>query len=180
MTIAGGSHSLSHFEFRTDGLAPEQRVRNEYAINTDLANEDLWIPYGAGAFQACNFDVSSGGFANILRLPPGAKLNPHYHVGIVHGYTIQGTWGYLEHDWRATAGTYVFEPPGELHTLIVPEDATEDMITFFHLQGGLIYVDSIENGQMVGYDDGFTLLEIARNHYTEKGLDLALLDAMVR
>jgi len=67
-----------------------------------------------------------------------------------------------------------------MHTLIVPDDATEDMIAFFHLEGGLIYVDSIESGQMVGYDDGFTLLEVARAHYQAKGLDLASLDAMIR
>jgi hypothetical protein len=59
-------------------------------------------------------------------------------------------------------------------------DGEEDMIAFFHLQGGLVYVDTVENGQMVGYDDGFTLLEIARNHFRAKGLDMSKLDAMVR
>lgn len=180
MTVCGGDHSQFRFQFRTDGLTPDKRIRFEYSVDTDISNEDLWIPYGPGSFQACYFNVTSGGFANLLRLPPGAKLNPHYHVGIVHGYTIQGTWGYLEHSWRAKAGTYVYEPPGEMHTLIVPDDATEDMIAFFHLEGGLIYVDSIESGQMVGYDDGFTLLEVARAHYQAKGLDLASLDAMIR
>ena len=178
MTVGGGEHSESKFAFTTDGLNPEQRGRNEYAIDTDIHNDELWIPYGEGAFQACSFNVTSGGFANILRLPPGTKLNPHYHVGIVHGYTIQGQWGYLEHEWRATAGTYIYEPPGELHTLV--SDGEEDMIAFFHLQGGLVYVDTVENGQMVGFDDGFTLLEIARNHYRAKGLDMSKLDAMIR
>ena len=111
MTACGGEHSASQFKFRTDGLTPNQRDRQEYAIDTDINNDELWIPYGEGAFQACSFNVTSGGFANILRLPPGTKLNPHYHVGIVHGYTIQGQWGYLEHPWRATAGTYICEPP---------------------------------------------------------------------
>jgi len=44
----------------------------------------------------------------------------------------------------------------------------------------LIYLDSIESGKVVGYDDGFSLLEMARAHYRNVGLDLALLDAMVR
>ena len=178
MTVSGGEHSAYKFVFRTDGLNPEQRIRHEYAINTDINNDELWIPYGEGAFQACMFNVTSGGFANVLRLPPGTRLNPHYHVGVVNGYTIQGQWGYLEHPWRATAGTYIYEPPGELHTLV--SDGEEDMITFFHLQGGLVYVDNVANGQMVGYDDGFTLLEIARAHYKAKGLDMSKLDAMVR
>jgi hypothetical protein len=54
------------------------------------------------------------------------------------------------------------------------------MIAFFHLQGGLVYVDNVANGQMIGYDDGFTLLGIARAHYESKGLDMSKLDAMVR
>ena len=93
MTACGGEHSASQFKFRTDGLTPNQRDRQEYAIDTDINNDELWIPYGEGAFQACSFNVTSGGFANILRLPPGTKLNPHYHVGIVHGYTHSGPVG---------------------------------------------------------------------------------------
>ena len=178
MTACGGEHSASQFKLRTDGLTPNQRDRQEYAIDTDINNDELWIPYGEGAFQACSFNVTSGGFANILRLPPGTQLNPHYHVGIVHGYTIQGQWGYLEHPWRATAGTYIYEPPGEMHTLV--SDGEEDMIAFFHLQGGLVYVDNVTDGNMVGYDDGFTLLEIARDHYKKNGLDISKIDAMIR
>jgi hypothetical protein len=32
----------------------------------------------------------------------------------------------------------------------------------------------------VGYDDGFTLLDLARKHYFEIGLDPKLLDALIR
>jgi 2,4'-dihydroxyacetophenone dioxygenase len=178
MTACGGEHSQMHFKFQSDGLDSSKRARHEYVVNTDIHNEKLWIPYGEGAFQACSFNVTSGGFSNLLRLPPGTKLNPHYHVGIVNGYTIQGQWGYLEHPWRATAGTYIYEPPGEMHTLV--SDGEEDMITFFHLQGGLIYVDNMNDGNMVGYDDGFTLLEIARAHYAKEGLDMSQLNGMIR
>ena len=45
-----------------------------------------------------------------------------------------GRWRYLEHDWVAETGSYVFEPPGEIHTLTVPEDCAE-MITFFNITG---------------------------------------------
>jgi len=34
----------------------------------------------------------------------GAGLvNRHYHPHEVFAYTISGKWGYLEHDWTATA-----------------------------------------------------------------------------
>lgn len=97
----------------------------------------------------------------------------------MHGLTLSGRWRYLEHDWTAVAGTYIYEPAGEAHTLVV-EHETEPMITFFVVQAGLIYLDKVEGGKVVGYDDGYTLLELARKHYREVGLDLTILDKMIR
>jgi len=53
-------------------------------------------------------------------------------------------------------------------------------ITMFVVRGGFIYIDKIVDGNMLAYDDGFTILEIARKYYQEVGLDPALLDAMIR
>jgi len=33
--------------------------------------------------------------------------------------TMRGHWRYLEHDWIAKPGTYIFEPAGEAHTLVI-------------------------------------------------------------
>jgi hypothetical protein len=172
---------ISVFSTFDDGLAPAARRRDEFVTHTNLDDERLWVPYVDGVwFQACQFNVSSGGFANVLKVLPGKMLNPHYHISTVWGYTIRGTWHYLEHNWVAKPGTFIFEPAGEAHTLVVPADAPEPMITFFVLSGGLIYLDKVKDGVVVGYDDGFTLLELARKHYREVGLDPALLDAMIR
>jgi 2,4'-dihydroxyacetophenone dioxygenase len=116
----------------------------------------------------------------VLKVMPGAKLPAHYHVSWVFGYTLRGSWHYLEHDWVAVPGTFLYEPPGEAHTLVVEPNAPEPMITYFVLSGGLIYVDNVKNGKFVAYDDGFTLLELARKHYRESGLNMATLEAMIR
>jgi 2,4'-dihydroxyacetophenone dioxygenase len=58
----------------------------------------------------------------------------------VHAFTLRGRWRYLEHDWVASPGDYAFEPPGETHTLVVPDDVKE-MATLFHVTGGYTYVD---------------------------------------
>jgi hypothetical protein len=171
--------TIEKFRFFDDGLKPEQRLRHEFTTNTNLEDERLWIPYVDNVwFQACYFNVSSGGFANILRVNPGAKLPKHYHVSTVHGLTLRGSWRYLEHDWVATPGTYIFEPAGEAHTLVVDASNPEPMMTFFVLSGGLIYCE--DDGTYVGYDDGFTLLELARQHYNNVGLDQSLIDALIR
>ena len=77
----------------------------------------------------------------------------------VHAHTTKGKWGYKEHDWEAGPGTYVFEPPGETHTLVVGED---EMIALFHVTGALLYCDPDDMDTVIGYDDVFTKLEKAR------------------
>jgi len=87
----------------------------------------------------------------------------------VHALTLKGSWGYKEHDWNAKSGTYVFEPPGETHTLIVDEDCDE-MITLFHVTGSLLYVSEENADEVIGFDDVFTKLEKAKKWYAECGL----------
>ncbi|MEA2640607.1 MAG: 2,4-dihydroxyacetophenone dioxygenase, partial [Chloroflexota bacterium] len=132
---------IIEFSSFTDGLKPEQRQREQYTVDTNLDNEKLWVPYVPGVwFQACAFNLSTGGFTNVLRINPGHQLNPHYHISTVHGFTLRGRWRYLEHDWVATPGTYIYEPAGEAHTLVVDEQPNEPMMTIFILSGGLIYL----------------------------------------
>jgi len=35
---------------------------------------------------------------------------------------MRGHWRYLEHDWIAKPGTFIYEPAGEAHTLVITED----------------------------------------------------------
>jgi quercetin dioxygenase-like cupin family protein len=96
-------------------------------VNRDELSHPATPSLGAvrPASRRCFFDTTSGGFANILRISPGAKLPVRYHVSTVQAWTIQGTWYYEEHKdkWIAHAGTYVFEPPGELHTKMSEPDS---------------------------------------------------------
>jgi hypothetical protein len=90
---------------------------------------------------------------------------------------LKGSWRYLEHDWVAHAGDYVFEPPGETHTLMVDEDV-EEMITFFNISGCMYYVD--EEGKNTGFEDVFTKIDMCRMHYQEVGLGSGYVDQFVR
>ena len=99
------------------------------------------------------------------------------HTNPVHGYVIKGRWRYLEHDWVAEEGGYVYEPPGETHTLVVPEDVAE-MITLFQVNGIMLYVDP--DGNALGYEDVFTKIEMSRKHYAAAGLGAAYVDRFIR
>ena len=63
-------------------------------------------------------------------------------------------------------GSYVFEPPGEIHTLWVPDDC-EEMITFFNIIGCMYYLD--EQHRHRGFEDVFAKIDMCRRHYAESG-----------
>jgi quercetin dioxygenase-like cupin family protein len=55
---------------------------------------------------------SENKWCDILTAKEAGLVNRHYHPHEVFAYTISGKWGYLEHDWTATKGDFVYETPG--------------------------------------------------------------------
>ena len=130
------------------------------ALDLDGGDERDWVPQSADvSFRPLVLSVSQGYYVNILRVRSSGVLSRHRHSGPVHAFTLRGTWHYLEHDWVAKAGDYAFEPPGETHTLVVPDECRE-MATLFHVTGGYTYVDPY--GKALGYEDVFTKLANVR------------------
>jgi 2,4'-dihydroxyacetophenone dioxygenase len=141
------------------------------------ADDRLWVPLGNDVFsRPLQFNVTQGAYTHVLRVRRSGLVARHRHSGAVQAHVLRGRWHYLEHDWVAEEGGFVYEPPGETHTLVVPEGCDE-MATLFHVTGSLVYVDP--DGAAVGYDDVFTRLEASRRHYREVGLE-AELEALVR
>jgi quercetin dioxygenase-like cupin family protein len=143
-----------------------------------IADDNLWVPSTTTvSFKPLLFNVSHGYYVNLLRVRGGGLLSRHRHNGPVHALVLKGRWHYLEHDWIAEEGGYVYEPPGETHTLVVPKDVSE-MITWFHVTAGYTYVDP--RGAAQGYEDVFTRLAAARSHYASVGLDSAYIQRIIR
>lgn len=141
-------------------------------------DERLWVPQAPDVtFRPLLLSVSQGYFVNILRVRKTGILSRHRHAGPVHATTLKGRWHYLEHDWWAEEGSYAFEPPGDIHTLEVP-DGVQEMVTMFHVTGAYIYVDP--DGNPVGVEDVFTKLEAAREHYAAVGLGADHVDQFIR
>ena len=148
------------------------------AIDLDNSDERLWVPQAEDvSFRPLLLSVTQGHFVNLLRVRRSGVLSRHRHAGPVHAFPLRGRWYYLEHDWVAETNSYAFEPPGETHTLVVPEDGDE-MGTLFHVTGTYVYVDP--DGNAVGYEDVFTKLEAARRHYADVGLGAEYVDQFVR
>ena len=89
-------------------------------------DERDWVPQSPAVwFKPLLLNVSQGYYINILQVRASGVLSRHRHYGPVHALTLRGTWHYLEHDWIASTGDYAFEPAGETHTLVVPDDVRE-------------------------------------------------------
>jgi len=120
------------------------------------SDERLWVPQTANIwFRPLLFNTSQGYWINLLRVKKTGVLNRHLHPAPVFGLVLRGSWRYLEHDWTAHEGDFVYEPPGEVHTLMV-EEGVDEMITLFQVHGTLIYMD--ETRKPIGYDDVHTKL----------------------
>jgi 2,4'-dihydroxyacetophenone dioxygenase len=141
-------------------------------------DERLWVPQADNVwFRPLCLNRSQGYWMNLLRVRKSGVLSRHRHPNPVHGFVLKGRWRYLEHDWVAEEGSYVFEPPGETHTLVVPE-GVEEMITYFQVNGIMYYVDPW--GKPLGYEDVFTKIEMCRTHFEAVGLGAGFADQFIR
>lgn len=141
-------------------------------------DERVWVPLHPGAWvRPLLLNKTHGYWTSLLRVRASGVVSCHRHPATVHGLVMKGSWRYLEHDWVARAGDYVFEPPGETHTLVVDEDC-EEMITWFLVNGAMIYMN--EQGEQVGFTDVFDRIEICRRHYIAVGLGADYVDQFIR
>lgn len=145
--------------------APQADERYFVPFTPTVASMPLWIS------PARNM------WADILMAKSAGLVNRHYHPHQVFAYTISGKWGYLEHEWTATAGDFIYEAPGESHTLVAYE-SDEPMRVFFVVQGPLIWLD--EAGQAVGQYDVFDYISQAREHYDRVGIGASFVDTLLR
>ena len=143
-------------------------IQPEIAVQAIPDDERVWVPQAPQVwFRPLLLNTVTGSWCNLLRVRRSGVLSRHINPSWVTGFVLRGAWRYLEHDWVAEEGSYVFEPPGETHTLVVPDDC-QDMVTMFTVHGALMYVDT--QGNATGYDDVFTRIEKYRAHFEAVGL----------
>jgi hypothetical protein len=101
-----------------------------------------------------------------VRFQPGVTIQRHKHTGEVFAFTVSGSWKYLEYPEINTAGSYLFEPAGSVHTLHVPDTNTEVTDAWFAIRGANLNLDDAGNVESVL--DAGTALDIYRAQ-CEKG-----------
>jgi 2,4'-dihydroxyacetophenone dioxygenase len=89
--------------------------------------------------QPLRIDMEAGEMVLLITLAPGAEVPMHYHTGPAEVYTLAGRWEYKEYPVQPqTAGCYLYEPGGSVHTFFTPADNTEDTIIFARVKGANI------------------------------------------
>jgi 2,4'-dihydroxyacetophenone dioxygenase len=155
-------------------------IQPEIAQQAIPEDERVWVPQAPGVwFRPLLLNTVTGSWCNLLRVRKAGVLSRHIHPSWVTGLVLKGAWRYLEHDWVAREGSFVYEPPGEIHTLVVDEAVgAQEMITFFNIHGAMVYVD--EQGAVTGYEDVFTKIAMCRKHYEAVGLGACFVEQYVR
>ena len=143
-----------------------------------LAHDNKWMPVGTiGHARPLMFDTTHGSWVSILRAQGAGTIQRHRHAAPVTAWTLDGAWGYREHDWVARAGSFVYEPAGHIHTLYIhPEPGS--MTAVFHVFGPLVYVDA--DGVAEGYEDVFIRVENYAKHCRSVGLGEDWIRSLIR
>jgi 2,4'-dihydroxyacetophenone dioxygenase len=147
------------------GDAPTDDERYYAPLSETVGTRPLWI------------SPSQNRWCDVLMARGAGLVNRHYHPQQVFAYTISGKWGYLEHDWIATAGDFVYEAPGEAHTLITYEHPEPTRVTF-NVAGPLIWLD--EDGEATGHFDVFDYIALCKDHYDKIDIGADYIDRLLR
>ncbi|MEM7095342.1 MAG: 2,4'-dihydroxyacetophenone dioxygenase family protein [Actinomycetota bacterium] len=113
--------------------------------------------------------VSEGLWILRNRFDPGVELQTHKHTGQVYAFTTAGAWGYRESEYMNTAGSFLYEPAGSIHTLYTPEDNTEVTDVFFAIYGANLNMDA--DGAIDSVTDAESVLGYYLHECTKLGID---------
>ena len=127
------------------------------------------VKIGPGvAIQLLQVDLDHNIRVTRARLDPGLRLRTHIHTGHVFAWTLSGTWKYIEYPEASEANSYLYEPAGSAHTLVVPEDSKEPADVIFIVHGSNIELGA--EGDYQGATDAATIARAYLRSCNELGL----------
>lgn len=121
-----------------------------------------FVNLGDGSLlQVLQVDLGAGIWIIRNRFVPGTSVQRHRHTGAVYAFTQSGSWHYMESPESVnTAGSYLYEPAGSVHTLTVP-DTNEDLTdVWFTIHGANLNLREDDSVEMV--IDAHTVLDFYR------------------
>lgn len=148
---------------------------------TYLGAEDLpyvpLTPYTDRVFlKLLHVNYVSGEAQYMMKAPGGEDLGVHDHYGPLVVYTVQGSWRYLEHDWVARPGDFVYEVADSRHTFIA--EPGDEVILFISLQGSFAFIGP--DDEIIGIETAHTLARRYEQYCRDNGLPIVDLAEFAR
>ena len=113
-------------------------------------SDNPFVDLGDGStLQLMQVNIDAGLWVIRTKFQPGYKVQTHRHTGEVFAFTMSGSWKYLEYPEVNLAGSYLYEPAGSVHTLIVPDTNTEITDVWFAIYGANLNLDADGNVESV-------------------------------
>jgi quercetin dioxygenase-like cupin family protein len=114
-------------------------------------------------------DPERGEWVFLAVVAPGCSLPIHYHTGTAQVYTMSGCWMYREYpDQPQTAGSYLYEPGGSVHTFYTPEENTEDTVVVAWIEGAQVSFN--EDGSFHSLNDATLVQHLTETVSAARGL----------
>ena len=126
-----------------------------------------WVPLSAGkSFKPLRFLREDRGFAELLRLEPGATIPLHRHTGEIHAFNLEGTRQLCTGEVIGPGG-YVYEPTGNTDWWTVVGDVP--LVVLVVVMGAVEYLDS--DGAVTHRYTAQTLMDIYERHCAAIGIE---------
>jgi 2,4'-dihydroxyacetophenone dioxygenase len=131
--------------------------------------ESPWVPFGTNAaIRHLAFDVRRNVYSNILWIKSAGVIGTHKHRGTVVMVCLEGSARYLEYDWVAGPGDFIYETPGLVHTLV--SDHPNGVKLFGWLEGPIEFYD--ENGNFAETLDVWWFINHYETYCREHGIPI--------
>ena len=128
-----------------------------------------WVPFGpTAAIRHLSFDTRRNAFSNILWVKTGGVIGTHKHRGTVIMMCLEGSFRYLEYDWVATPGAFIYETPGLCHTLV--SDDPNGVKLFGYLEGPIEFYD--DQGGFIETLDVWWYINHYESYCREQGIPI--------
>ncbi|NRA98158.1 MAG: 2,4'-dihydroxyacetophenone dioxygenase family protein [Planctomycetes bacterium] len=122
-----------------------------------------WVPnprFPGAELRLLQADTRQGITVMAGRLAGDMEVGTHRHTGAVHMFTLAGAWKYHEHEFVNRAGSYLYEPPGSVHTLyVLPNDERTETLSvvygkteYLDADGVVTHVSSAETNLQAYYE----------------------------
>ena len=145
-----------------------QQAAAPHALLRDLTDLPMVRVTPLASLQLLQVDLDHNIRVSRARFDPGFTVNAHRHTGYVHAWTLSGSWKYIEYPEVNIAGSYLFEPSGSTHTLVVPKENTEVTEVLFVVHGSNLELDA--EGKIMSVSDAHSICDLYLRTCRELGL----------